>query len=644
MKLKVVTQLVSLLIIVFTALSIIVGFWGWRQMDRPYQIYQDFYDFKGIINTDVYIKLEQYLGSGDAGLLQAVDNTLKVLSQRQLTWLSDEDNDKIQAAIAVVGNNVYQVREAGKLAANPEALLSQNERERVGDVSSLLAYVDQSSVSLQIKAAYLGLLTRLGTGLQQLGYLRQRYIQTSDDALRENLVLANTALAELAQQLYALPGLGLIQAPDEYDFDAESVDLGQEAIDSLDSLTRRYLKELSNTQGMQVRIMHSRKSLKGSIDNLALVFGQYAGHIDLIKASITQQVGWWILISVGIIVLLLVLSFVLQKKTLSFLSQLVPFFVSMAQGRFDERIECQDKFYEIEAVKQAGIHLQHYLEDMIGQLEQEAEQILQSGRKVQGVSDQAFHFAQLQNEKTEAVALSVNQLSESFTEVAHNAANASDSAQEANDAVREANDKLERATQKTDQLSSDILLLTDLMRRLEQDSSAIESVLDVIKGVADQTNLLALNAAIEAARAGEQGRGFAVVADEVRHLAQRTAQSTEEIQTIILNLAITAKEATTAVELQSNAAIDCVDHNQQAQTALKPVVTAVETISNYNMGIASATEQQSVTAEEVARSTGEIQQHANEVIQNMRQVQDASDGLNNVSQALNQLVNRLKSA
>jgi len=642
MKLQSVTQIISVLIIFFTSIAIVTGVWGWDQMERPYKINQEYNNFNNVINSDVYIKLERYLGTGNASFLKEAESSLMLLSSSKLLWLSDDENKIIGAAIQDVSSNIQLVREAGKLSANPDELLIHNELDRASDITSLIGYLNQSTIANEFKHKYLQLFSKTSAGLQKLSYLRQKYIHTKNPTIKENLILQNDRLNNLLVELKRLPDLGVIKEPEEDTFDDEEINLGQDGIDNLSSLTSRYVKELNNTEVMQARLLESRDALKSSLDRLRSTFDSYSDRVEVIKSNITEQVKWMVLISVSIIVLLLVFSFIIQRMTFAFLSQLIPFFGSMVKGRFDEEFSSSANFYEIHTVKTTGIHLQNYLKDMIDQLQIQAENVLESSRDFQRVSDQAFGLANLQSQKTEATAISINQLSESFTEVARNAASASVSAQEASESTHQANQKLLDATNKTNQLSTDILSLGDLMHRLQQDSNAIESVLDVIKGVADQTNLLALNAAIEAARAGEQGRGFAVVADEVRQLAQRTAQSTEEIQTIIANLSITAKEATSAVQVQSDSAIDCVSKTQDAQNALKPVVVAVDTITDYNTGIASATEQQSVTAEEVARSTGEIQNHAQDVSQNMHQVHHASESLSQVSEALTLLVKRLK--
>jgi hypothetical protein len=130
MKLKTVSHTISLLIILFTVCLIVIGAWGWKKMDRSYQINQEFYDIKNIIDTQVHIKLEQYLNSGDANYLYVAQNALKQLSNKNIDWLSKEENTAIQGLIKNLDENILAVREAGKLSADPSALLIYNEHNR----------------------------------------------------------------------------------------------------------------------------------------------------------------------------------------------------------------------------------------------------------------------------------------------------------------------------------------------------------------------------------------------------------------------------------------------------------------------------------------------------------------------------------
>jgi methyl-accepting chemotaxis protein len=167
-------------------------------------------------------------------------------------------------------------------------------------------------------------------------------------------------------------------------------------------------------------------------------------------------------------------------------------------------------------------------------------------------------------------------------------------------------------------------------------------VLNVIRDIADQTNLLALNAAIEAARAGEQGRGFAVVADEVRTLANRTQESTSEIQTMIERLQTAARNAVTSMESGQSLTLSNVKQADKAGLALDEIASAVKTISDMNAMIASAAEEQSAVAEEINRSVVNITQISDETATGARQTTSTAEALAGLAVQLRSLALQFK--
>jgi methyl-accepting chemotaxis protein len=192
--------------------------------------------------------------------------------------------------------------------------------------------------------------------------------------------------------------------------------------------------------------------------------------------------------------------------------------------------------------------------------------------------------------------------------------------------------------QSINDIRDEITSTAEVIHRLETDSGRISEVLAVIHSIAEQTNLLALNAAIEAARAGEQGRGFAVVADEVRNLAHRTAQSTAEINTIIAAVQKGAVSAVQAIESGKRSSENGVEQVQLAGQILGGVTGAVQTIREMNQQIATAAEEQTLVTQDISRNLSELVLIAANNQDSVQRTEGASKSLNSVSNKLNELI------
>jgi len=242
------------------------------------------------------------------------------------------------------------------------------------------------------------------------------------------------------------------------------------------------------------------------------------------------------------------------------------------------------------------------LRELIGGISDGVTQIASAAEELSAVTEQTSAGVNSQKVETDQVATAMHQMTATVQEVARNAEEASEAAVAADQQAREGDKVVNEAIAQIERLASEVGHSTEAMGELKRESDKIGSVLDVIKSVAQQTNLLALNAAIEAARAGEAGRGFAVVADEVRSLAQRTQKSTEEIEDLIAGLQNGTQQVATIMDNSRELTTSSVELTRRAGGALESITKTVSAIQSMNQQIAAAAEQQSATAEEINRS------------------------------------------
>lgn len=262
---------------------------------------------------------------------------------------------------------------------------------------------------------------------------------------------------------------------------------------------------------------------------------------------------------------------------------------------------------------------------------------LATGKLTQISNDTTDNLSQQQQE-TEQVATAMNEMVATVQEVARNVSDAADAANAANREAANGKQIVVNSIKEINALAAEVRQAAEVMKRLEKDSDNIGSVLSVIKEIADQTNLLALNAAIEAARAGEQGRGFAVVADEVRTLASRTQKSTEEIQKMIERLQSGTHEAVSVMERGQKRAQSSVDQANNAGTALESITAAVVTISQMTTQIASAAEEQNAVAEEVNNSIINISNMSQQSSTSAGEITSSTQQLGLLAKQLNNVV------
>lgn len=282
------------------------------------------------------------------------------------------------------------------------------------------------------------------------------------------------------------------------------------------------------------------------------------------------------------------------------------------------------------------------LRSVIVELQHTAKTLQQSSSELDKAAHDSLDSSERQLQETEVIATSMNEVTYSVQEVAKNAEQAASEVSSASQQAMAGQQSIYNSLQQTDQLSATIGEAVQVMEALAAESTQIGGVLEVINSIAEQTNLLALNAAIEAARAGEQGRGFAVVADEVRLLAQRTQQSTGEVQHMIDSLQKNSQAAVRVIQESSEASAKTVEQANIASASLEQITHALAALSDLNASIASSTLQQSHVSEEINQNINRVAGLATSSTAAAQQASTSSEHLEQLARSLGNLLAQFK--
>lgn len=366
-------------------------------------------------------------------------------------------------------------------------------------------------------------------------------------------------------------------------------------------------------------------------------------YLDDIDASFTEQRNMVILDSLVIAFIIISLCYVIGNSILVPARSAAELMKDIAQGD-------GDLTNSLDASGQDEIsRLSKYFNEFTGKMRQSLQdvadntaQVLNHSEAVAGASDTAQSLIKDQNDITAQVATAMEEMTSQIKDVSDNASSAEQAANDARNNTTAGKQVISHTITQMQSLSTNIDEVSQVVASLASESDNIGSVLDVIRGIAEQTNLLALNAAIEAARAGEQGRGFAVVADEVRTLANRTEQSTNEIQQMIQKLQAGAQEAVSAVKVSQDISLQSVEQTAKADDSLSEIDRLMEVISDMNTQIARATEQQSQAADEVNLRINDLAGMTDESLATTEQLSETSQKLKVSSNAMSEVVSRFK--
>ncbi len=537
------------------------------------------------------VRLQYMLTNGDETAAQNVQTTLEAFAAQQQKLISSfksPENVKLlkaqAATIAEYQTSLNKMRNAYRTANSARDAMSVNADAAYRQIESISKHVQQMDMSEQRFEQFQAITTAKEAFILTRYEVRSYMAATNADTEQKAVAQLDVAIASLKK------------------LNVHFADTQADALRQLETALVNYRSALQAFKNANSEAVQARKEMTDQGATIVTQSEQlYQIQLDRrdaesAQARTLQLISTLLALLVGVIAAVLITRQITRplRETMAVVDRI-------ASGDLTHNVIVTRRD-ELGVLQQGIARMGVTLRDLISGIRDGVTQIASAAEELSAVTEQTSAGVNSQKVETDQVATAMHEMTATVQEVARNAEEASQAAAAADGEAREGDKVVNEAIAQIERLASEVVRSTEAMSVLQQESDKIGSVMDVIKAVAEQTNLLALNAAIEAARAGEAGRGFAVVADEVRGLAQRTQKSTEEIEGLVAGLQ-NGTQQVSAVMNNSRALTDSsVALTRKAGLSLESITRTVSNIQSMNQQIAAAAEQQSAVAEEISRS------------------------------------------
>lgn len=537
------------------------------------------------------VRLQYMLANGDEAVAQNVQTSLDAFAAQQqklLDSFKSPENLKLltdqKAVITAYQQSLNKMREAYRNGNAARQVMGDKADIANGQIDALEASVQQAPDSPERFAQYQAV-THAKEEFQLARYEVRGYTNSPS---------AETEARAAAQIEKAIAGLKSLSTA----FGTSQ----QSALTSLETALGAYRSAVQSYKAANANIVSARAEMTTQGADIVTISDKlYDIQLDRRDAESTQARSLQLISTLLALLVGIIAALVITRQITRPIQDTLAVVERIASGDLSHNIQVTRRD-ELGVLQQGIQRMGTTLRELISGIRDGVTQIASAAEELSAVTEQTSAGVNSQKIETDQVATAMHEMTATVQEVARNAEQASLAAADADGQARAGDKVVAEAIAQIERLAAEVARSTDAMTHLQQESNKIGSVMDVIKAVAEQTNLLALNAAIEAARAGEAGRGFAVVADEVRGLAQRTQKSTEEIEGLVAGLQNGTQQVATVMNNSRSLTDSSVELTRKAGVSLENITRTVSNIQSMNQQIAAAAEQQSAVAEEISRS------------------------------------------